>query len=1096
MQHVAVGQTVPIAWKHEAPHLADHFVPRERLRHKIEEAIGKRRATGDVLLISAPPGFGKTALLADWAQHTDVPVMWYHLDAYDDDPAAFLYGMVRALRTKLPRGQWNVKALLASIHGDALTPAEVRLAADTLADDIRQHVSRPMTLILTGITELSEHGGARIVLDRLLTRVPDHLRLVLERREIAPSLLVSPLLVQHRLANIDLTDLQLTTEELGELLARLDVEADAEYLADLQELCCGWVTGVLLATGALWPGRLGMHVDEELNREAVFAYLANEVIDRLPSALREFAMRAAIFDQMKPHLCEQLLHVEHARERLGAIGQRTGFVTHVGRRPKGLVYRFQPLFRQALLDRLRRTIDDGDQLRALHIRAGQLLEQQGDYEEAVQQYAAAEEFAALVELIEAQRGKLQRAGCGETLARWIHMLPNAVRERRPQLQALLAELHRLWGSTAEALALVQQACESLLPPTKAMRAPAARALTTRADALFTLGSYEEARADCEQALRLAPDDADELHIQAHFTLAACLNNLAGPEAARESLGDLEQRCKHLGDFWALARLFYMRSNLALAQGAWVQAERDAERGLRYAEEADDKLRKLMCRLNLGGVRQYLGRLPAARADLESALALGESIGHTQGQAYALLNLADLEVTRGDYAAALEQYEQAADLERRVDDQQLRVLIAAGGSYALTLLGQPAQAVQRLDAISWQSQGTPEGVDWDLAQTAYGFAAYHLGNLAQARETLEWVCEHTLLHARRAEHARAQVILAAVLCAEQRTAEAEAVLRDALDASAALDGGPTLLYDARLVPALWPVLEAMDHSVAHALLAQIASGTTSAKTDGEPALAHAGIAPGAIEAWAMGDAHVHMSGHRVTFWPRAQTSELFFFLLDQRQPVSREVILASVWEDTDPKVADADFRRARSELKKALSQPWLEHKDGRWWVTLTYWLDVHEFERLADEGERLAKEGHIGAAAAAIRQALELRTGQFLDDSYTNWAVSRREALEVRRLDLLERLAELDIMLQQYDEAADCCHKLLDAEPYRESGHRGLMLCYAERGEPSRAMAQYRRCVETLRTELGVTPDTRTTELGRKIRAALRADAVVSTPLRA
>ncbi len=479
MQHVAVGQTVPIAWKHEAPHLADHFVPRERLRHKIEEAIGKRRATGDVLLVSAPPGFGKTALLADWAQHTDVPVMWYHLDAYDDDPAAFLYGIVRALRTKLPRGQWNVKALLASIHRDALTLAEVCLAADTLADDIRQHVSRPMTLILTGITELSEHGGARIVLDRLLTRVPDHLRLVLERREIAPSLLVSPLLVQHRLANIDLTDLQLTTEELGELLARLDVEADAEYLADLQELCCGWVTGVLLATGALWPGRLGMHVDEELNRE-----------------------------------------------RLGAIGQRTGFVTHVGRRPKGLVYRFQPLFRQALLDRLRRTIGDGDQLRALHIRAGQLLEQQGDYEEAVQQYAAAEEFAALVELIEAQRGKLQRAGCGETLARWIHMLPNAVRERRPQLQALLAELHRLWGSTAEALALVQQACESLLPPTKAMRAPAARALTTRADALFTLGSYEEARADCERALRLAPDDADELHIQAHFTLAACLNNLA------------------------------------------------------------------------------------------------------------------------------------------------------------------------------------------------------------------------------------------------------------------------------------------------------------------------------------------------------------------------------------------------------------------------------------------------------------------------------------------------------------------------------------------------------------------------------------------
>src|SRR5258708_30642921 len=173
------------------------------------------------------------------------------------------------------------------------------------------------------------------------------------------------------------------------------------------------------------------------------------------------------------------------------------------------------------------------------------------------------------------------------------MLPNAVCERGPQLQALLAELHRLWGSTAEALALVQQACESLLPPTKAMRAPAARALTTRADALFTLGSYEEARADCEQALRLAPDDADELHIQAHFTLAACLNNLTAPEAARESLGDLEQRCQHLGHFWALARLFYMRSNLTPSPAAYLPAALYSQRALRHPQAAPHKLRNLI-----------------------------------------------------------------------------------------------------------------------------------------------------------------------------------------------------------------------------------------------------------------------------------------------------------------------------------------------------------------------------------------------------------------------------------------------------------------------------------------------------------------------
>src|SRR5262249_30991563 len=150
-----------------------------------------------------------------------------------------LYGLVRALRTRLPRGRWNVKSLLANIHADALTPTEARRAGDVLAADIRRHVSRPMALILTGIGDLGAHGGAggaRIVLEKLLSRTPDHLRLVLELREV-PALRVSPLLLQQRVKGIGLEDLQFTTDELGALLTRLGVAGDAAYFADLEELC-------------------------------------------------------------------------------------------------------------------------------------------------------------------------------------------------------------------------------------------------------------------------------------------------------------------------------------------------------------------------------------------------------------------------------------------------------------------------------------------------------------------------------------------------------------------------------------------------------------------------------------------------------------------------------------------------------------------------------------------------------------------------------------------------------------------------------------------------------------------------------------------
>jgi ATP/maltotriose-dependent transcriptional regulator MalT len=42
-----------------------------------------------LILVCAPAGFGKTALLADWACQGNRPVAWLSLDAGDNDPARF-----------------------------------------------------------------------------------------------------------------------------------------------------------------------------------------------------------------------------------------------------------------------------------------------------------------------------------------------------------------------------------------------------------------------------------------------------------------------------------------------------------------------------------------------------------------------------------------------------------------------------------------------------------------------------------------------------------------------------------------------------------------------------------------------------------------------------------------------------------------------------------------------------------------------------------------------------------------------------------------------------------------------------------------------
>ena len=86
------GQDVLLATKLHVPRPQPGFVPRPRLVQALDEGLARGR-----VLVCAPAGFGKTALLADWARGGGRPVAWLGLDAGDNDPARFWRYVVAAL---------------------------------------------------------------------------------------------------------------------------------------------------------------------------------------------------------------------------------------------------------------------------------------------------------------------------------------------------------------------------------------------------------------------------------------------------------------------------------------------------------------------------------------------------------------------------------------------------------------------------------------------------------------------------------------------------------------------------------------------------------------------------------------------------------------------------------------------------------------------------------------------------------------------------------------------------------------------------------------------------------------------------------------
>ena len=97
-----------LATKLHVPGPRPGFVARPRL----VGALGR-----ELVLVCAPAGFGKTALLADWLRSGDRPVAWLSLDAGDNDPVRFWRHVVAALDRAQPGISEQVAPLGPPVSG-------------------------------------------------------------------------------------------------------------------------------------------------------------------------------------------------------------------------------------------------------------------------------------------------------------------------------------------------------------------------------------------------------------------------------------------------------------------------------------------------------------------------------------------------------------------------------------------------------------------------------------------------------------------------------------------------------------------------------------------------------------------------------------------------------------------------------------------------------------------------------------------------------------------------------------------------------------------------------------------------------------------
>jgi len=537
------------------PPLRSGGVPRNALIDRLRGAKDAR-----VVFVSAPPGYGKTTLLAQWASRSRAPFAWLTLDQHDNDPVVLLGHIAAALE--------RVSALEADAGaspGSAAGPAIAKRVASRLSG-----AGTPFVLALDDLHFVDDPRSVD-ALDALVDHLPGDSRLVLCGRSLPPRRLAA-LRASGLLFEIGPDELRMDRAQADELLRAVGVVLSDTELGKLVERTEGWPAGLYLAALATRRGGATGLKDATTFRgddRFVAEYLRSELLSDLPADELRFLTRTAVLDRMCGPLCDAVLGARGSAEALDSLERSNLFVVALD--PSRQWYRYHHLFRELLRAELERA--EPGLAPDLLARASAWSEKSDLSEAAVGYAQGAGNVDRVAALVTTHGQAAYQRGHAVTVERWLEWLEkHDGLERSPLIAALGAWHSAIRGQAATAERWTDWAERGLL------EGPVGEADRTAVELWLALLRA----AQCRQGVAKMRADAERAaegfgRASPHWPTAAvllALSHLLGGEEGRaeELFADVAETAAATGAANAGSISLAERALIAGERAEWEQAE--------------------------------------------------------------------------------------------------------------------------------------------------------------------------------------------------------------------------------------------------------------------------------------------------------------------------------------------------------------------------------------------------------------------------------------------------------------------------------------------------------------------------------------------
>ena len=622
----------------------------------VDRLLASRRVP--VVSVVAPAGYGKTTLLAQWAERRG-RTAWVSLDERDNDPetllacAAAALDRVEAIDPKLLRTRW--------LRGSAIAATAVTRLAGAMSA-----MTEPVALILDHV-ELVSNQECRDAVAELALHLPAGSQLAIATRG-APPLPMARLRVAGSVVEIGAGDLAMDASEARGLLEAVGVGlADADQ-GQLIERTEGWPVGLYLAALAINAGGpqrnagLRFSGDDRLMAD----YLQAELLSRLSQDQVSFLTRTSVLERMCGPLCDAMLGAAGSAAMLESLERSNLLLVALDRR--GEWYRYHHLLRDLLGAELRRR--EPEIVPQLHRGAAAWYEANDLGELAIDHAREAGDSDRVARLVLGAMQPVWASGRVDTVLRWMEWLEQRhLIERYPAVAVHGALIFALLGRPARtewwAAAAERASATGQLPDGSTMASYLAylRALLCRDgvqemrrdaqigwDGLSPLSPYRATMRYTEGLSHLLEGDLET----ADPILAHAFDAATGMGAAPLAAVVLAERC-----------------SIAVGRGDWPAAVTLAELALAIVQdgEFDDYWTSALVYAWAARAAIHLGNLAAAREYVVRAARLRPLLTYALPvvSVQALLELARAYIALTDPDGARAVLRQAHDiLQQRPD----------------------------------------------------------------------------------------------------------------------------------------------------------------------------------------------------------------------------------------------------------------------------------------------------------------------------------------------------------------------------------------------------------------------------------------------